>query len=119
MSRFTRVGLNFNRALRAATPYLARAAALGVGLSVVAANSTFCATSEKASGAKPDFNKVAQDIADLLESNPDFDDGSYGPLFVRLAWHASGTFSAVDKSGGSNGCLMRFGPEKDWGAVSC
>ena len=36
--------------------------------------------------------------------------------FVRLAWHCSGTFSAVDKSGGSNGGRIRFAPERNWGA---
>ena len=32
---------------------------------------------------KPDYGAVRQAIADLLESNPDYDDGSYGPLLVR------------------------------------
>ena len=27
-------------------------------------------------------------------------DGSYGPVLVRLAWHASGTYDKVDKTGG-------------------
>ena len=54
-----------------------------------------------------DYNAVAQTIADMLD-NIDYDDGSYGPLFVRLAWHASGTYSKVDGSGGSNGGCMRF-----------
>ena len=39
-----------------------------------------------------------------------------GPTLVRLAWHASGTYSAIDKTGGSNGATMRFPPESDWGA---
>lgn len=34
-----------------------------------------------------------------------------GPMMVRLAWHASGTYSAEDKTGGSNGATMRFLPE--------
>ena len=33
-----------------------------------------------------------------------------------MAWHASGTYSVHDKTGGSNGATMRFSPEKDWGA---
>ena len=58
-------------------------------------------------GLSTDYNAVAQSIADILDNN-DYDDGSYGPLFVRLAWHASGTYSKVDGSGGSNGGCMRF-----------
>ena len=34
---------------------------------------------------KPDYNAVRAAIADLLDSNPDYDDGSYGPVLVRLA----------------------------------
>jgi cytochrome c peroxidase len=41
---------------------------------------------------------------------------SIGPTLVRLAWHASGTYDKVTKTGGSNGATMRFAPEKDWGA---
>lgn len=33
-------------------------------------------------------------IASILESNEDYDDGSYGPILVRLAWHASGRYAA-------------------------
>jgi cytochrome c peroxidase len=69
-----------------------------------------------ASAARPDYRAVRKDIEDLLESNPDYDDGSYGPLFVRLAWHASGTYDKRDKTGGSNGATMRFKPESNWGA---
>jgi len=62
-----------------------------------------------------DYDKVRADIADVLE-DLDYDDGSYGPVLVRLAWHAAGTYSKVDKTGGTNGATMRFSPEKDWGA---
>jgi cytochrome c peroxidase len=36
-----------------------------------------------------------------------YDDGSYGPVLVRLAWHASGTYDKDTKTGGSNGATMR------------
>lgn len=36
-----------------------------------------------------------------------------GPILVRLAWHASGTFDKADGSGGCNGASMRFSPEQD------
>ena len=35
------------------------------------------------------------------------------PMAVRLAWHASGTYSAADKTGGSDGATMRFAPESE------
>jgi cytochrome c peroxidase len=70
----------------------------------------------EASAARPDYNAVRKDIEALLESNPNYDDGSYGPLLVRLAWHASGTYDKRDRTGGSNGATMRFSPEANWGA---
>ena len=42
----------------------------------------------------------------MLEKD-DYDDGSYGPVFVRLAWHASGTYDKNTNTGGSNGATMR------------
>jgi cytochrome c peroxidase len=54
-------------------------------------------------------------IVDLLDDE-NWDDGSWGPVFVRLAWHAAGTYDAKTKRGGSEGSLMRFHPEKDWAA---
>jgi len=62
-----------------------------------------------------DYEAVRKDIEDILE-DLDYDDGSYGPVFVRLAWHASGTYSKIDGSGGSNGATMRFEPECSHGA---
>lgn len=40
---------------------------------------------------KHDYQKVYNYIAKLLEEKDDYDDGSYGPVLVRLAWHCSGT----------------------------
>ena len=37
-------------------------------------------------------------------------------LTVRLAWHASGTYDATSKTGGSDGATMRFTPEAEHGA---
>mmetsp|Transcript_21015 Transcript_21015/g.59131 ORF Transcript_21015/g.59131 Transcript_21015/m.59131 type:complete len:286 (-) Transcript_21015:898-1755(-) len=62
-----------------------------------------------------DWKAVRNDIAGLLEKE-DYDDGSHGPLLVRLAWHASGTYSQFTKDGGSNGATMRFHPELNDGA---
>lgn len=65
---------------------------------------------------KADYEKVYKVIADRLEEKDDYDDGSYGPVLVRLAWHASGTFDKETGTGGSNGATMRFAPESDHGA---
>lgn len=45
-----------------------------------------------------------------------YDDGSYAPVVVRLAWHASGTYCKADGTGGSNGATMRFDPESGFSA---
>ncbi|CAG8695459.1 13240_t:CDS:2 [Funneliformis mosseae] len=62
-----------------------------------------------------DYQKIYNQIADILEDN-DWDDGSNGPIFLRLAWHAAGTYDKESKTGGSNGATMRFAPESDHGA---
>lgn len=66
--------------------------------------------------AKTDFQKVYDAVAKRLVDVDDYDDGSYGPVILRLGWHASGTFDAATGTGGSNGATMRFAPEGDHGA---
>ncbi|KAJ9478815.1 Cytochrome c peroxidase, mitochondrial [Pseudozyma hubeiensis] len=66
--------------------------------------------------SKADYQAVYNAIAEELESNPEYDDGSYGPVLVRLAWHASGTYDKHSNTGGSNGATMRFAPESEHGA---
>ncbi len=63
-----------------------------------------------------DYQKVYNAIAERLEEKEDYDDGSYGPVLVRLAWHASGTYDKETGTGGSNGATMRFHPESGHGA---
>ncbi|KAK5143086.1 heme peroxidase [Oleoguttula sp. CCFEE 6159] len=65
---------------------------------------------------KDDYQQVYNHIAKLLEEHDEYDDGSYGPVLVRLGWHASGTYDAATGTGGSNGATMRFAPEGDHGA---
>jgi hypothetical protein len=63
-----------------------------------------------------DYQAVYNEIANRLEENDEYDDGSYGPVLLRLAWHASGTYDKETGTGGSNGATMRFAPESDHGA---
>ncbi|EKD21232.1 putative cytochrome c peroxidase [Drepanopeziza brunnea f. sp. 'multigermtubi' MB_m1] len=57
-----------------------------------------------------DFDAVRKDIAKLLHQ-PEYDDGSAGPVLVRLAWHSAGTYDAETDTGGSNGAGMRYEAE--------
>lgn len=54
-----------------------------------------------------DYQKVYNDIAAELAEKDEYDDGSYGPVLVRLAWHASGTYDAQTGTGGSNGAVRK------------
>ncbi|KAK8070151.1 heme peroxidase [Apiospora phragmitis] len=48
-----------------------------------------------------------------LLHQPEYDDGSAGPVLVRLAWHSAGTYCKETNTGGSNGAGMRY--EKEGG----
>ncbi|KAI9852178.1 MAG: heme peroxidase [Thelocarpon superellum] len=63
-----------------------------------------------------DFQKVYAAVAKKIEERDEYEDGSFGPVIVRLAWHASGTYDSATNTGGSNGATMRFAPEGDHGA---
>ena len=54
-----------------------------------------------------DFAAVRRELL-LLMDNPQWDDGSLAPIFIRLAWHSSGTFDKASGTGGSSGAGMRF-----------
>lgn len=58
-----------------------------------------------------DYEKVKKEIAALLQKNENL-----GPTFIRLAWHASGTYSKLTKDGGSNYGSIRHDPERSTGA---
>lgn len=62
-----------------------------------------------------DYEAVKEAIRNLLEDES-HDDGSYGPTFVRLAWHNAGTYDKKTGLGGSEGAMMRFKEEGGWGA---
>jgi cytochrome c peroxidase len=58
------------------------------------------------------LEQVRSAVRTLLHQ-PEYDDGSAGPVLVRLAWHSAGTYDAASKTGGSNGAGMRY--EKEGG----
>jgi len=108
----------FNNKNSRSTSYkslLAAAAALAASSTLVLCDASVANPQEqKRTIAKVDYNAVRQSIADLLDDE-NWDDGSWGPVFVRLAWHCSGSYSKYENNGGSNGALMRFEPEAHWG----
>ncbi|KAI8874733.1 class II peroxidase [Backusella circina FSU 941] len=53
-----------------------------------------------------DYDAVKKDILEAIPSDH-YDDGTYGPNMIQLAWHSSGTFNGKC-DGGSNGGTMRF-----------
>ena len=72
----------------------------------------------QSAGAKANnvnFKKVKEDVENILW-NKSYEDQHIGPLLVRLAWHASGTYDKDTKTGGSNGATMRFKKEANDGA---
>lgn len=94
-----------------------RTAAIAGALALVAIAGYYATTLGDSGPRTPkDYQAVYDVIASRLEENDEYDDGSYGPVLVRLAWHASGTFDKQTGTGGSNGATMRFAPESDHGA---
>mmetsp|Transcript_122632 Transcript_122632/g.281113 ORF Transcript_122632/g.281113 Transcript_122632/m.281113 type:complete len:366 (-) Transcript_122632:449-1546(-) len=65
-----------------------------------------------------DISKIKEEIVALIEEDAEKrgDGTSIGPTFIRLAWHAAGTYSKTDGTGGCAGATMRFAPEAGHGA---
>jgi len=64
-----------------------------------------------------DFEAVKQDVVDVMHTSQDWwpaDYGHYGPLFVRLSWHAAGTYRITDGRGGAGEGAQRFAPLNSW-----
>ncbi|MEO1046349.1 MAG: catalase/peroxidase HPI [Pseudomonadota bacterium] len=64
-----------------------------------------------------DLDAVRQDIFALMTDSQDWwpaDYGHYGPLFIRMAWHAAGTYRTFDGRGGAGTGQQRFAPLNSW-----
>jgi catalase-peroxidase len=64
-----------------------------------------------------DLDAIKQDIKTLMTDSQSWwpaDYGHYGPLFVRMAWHAAGTYRTSDGRGGAGTGNQRFAPINSW-----
>ena len=64
-----------------------------------------------------DLNAVIADLRALMTDSQDWwpaDYGHYGPLFIRMAWHAAGTYRIHDGRGGAGHGAQRFAPLNSW-----
>jgi catalase-peroxidase len=64
-----------------------------------------------------DVEAVKQDVIEVMTTSQDWwpaDYGHYGPLFIRLSWHAAGTYRIADGRGGAGDGGQRFAPLNSW-----
>ncbi|MEQ8484402.1 MAG: catalase/peroxidase HPI [Pseudomonadales bacterium] len=67
--------------------------------------------------ASLDFEALAKDVDALMTDSKDWwpaDYGHYGPLFIRMTWHAAGTYRVADGRGGGGSGAQRFAPLNSW-----
>ncbi len=64
-----------------------------------------------------DVEAVKADVVQVMRTSQDWwpaDYGHYGPLFIRLSWHAAGTYRQSDGRGGGGAGEQRFAPLNSW-----
>ena len=64
-----------------------------------------------------DLDVLKKDIVEVMTTSQDWwpaDYGHYGPLFIRMAWHAAGTYRIHDGRGGGGSGYQRFAPLNSW-----
>ena len=66
---------------------------------------------------KLDYKSLKKDLNDLMTDSQDWwpaDYGHYGPFFIRMTWHAAGTYRIGDGRGGGGTGAQRFAPLNSW-----
>ncbi|WP_030932481.1 catalase/peroxidase HPI [Streptomyces sp. NRRL B-24720] len=64
-----------------------------------------------------DPDALKQDVFEVMTTSQDWwpaDYGHYGPLFIRMSWHAAGTYRIADGRGGGGSGAQRFAPLNSW-----
>src|SRR5260221_3400030 len=64
-----------------------------------------------------DVEALKRDLIELMTKSQDWwpaDYGHYGPLFIRMTWHAAGTYRIADGRGGGGEGQQRFAPLNSW-----
>jgi catalase-peroxidase len=64
-----------------------------------------------------DLDALRSDLIELMHSTHEWwpsDYGNYGPLFIRMSWHAAGTYRITDGRGGGGSGAQRFAPLNSW-----
>jgi len=64
-----------------------------------------------------DLDALKRDVFEVMTTSQDWwpaDWGHYGPLFIRMAWHAAGTYRIADGRGGGGSGAQRFAPLNSW-----
>ena len=64
-----------------------------------------------------DVEALKRDLIELMTTSQDWwpaDYGHYGPLFIRMSWHAAGTYRIADGRGGGGSGAQRFAPLNSW-----
>ena len=71
----------------------------------------------RAEFVKIDYDALKQDLLDLMTDSQEWwpaDYGHYGPFFIRMTWHAAGTYRNTDGRGGGGTGAQRFAPLNSW-----